>query len=129
MAAGTLLPVKARTERSDLGRAGEHAALSHYLRRGYRLLARNWTCPIGELDLVFVRGSLLVFCEVKARSGDGFGGPHEAVTWKKQRKLRMLAEAFLAASGVTPDSVRFDVASVSAGGAGRQDVFVFEAAF
>ena len=62
--------------------------MAHYLRRGYRLLARNWTCPLGELDLVLARGSLIVFCEVKARSGAAFGGPYEAVTWKKQRKLR-----------------------------------------
>ena len=74
-----------------LGILGEDAAVEHYRRRGYRLLARNWTCRIGELDLVLARGSTVVFCEVKARSGSAFGGPHEAVTWRKQRKLRALA--------------------------------------
>ena len=45
----------------------------------------------------------LVFCEVKTRRGSAFGGPFEAVGWKKQRKLRQLAQAFLAASGLEPD--------------------------
>jgi putative endonuclease len=121
--------MEARPARGELGRTGEDAAVAHYLRRGYRLLARNWTCPLGELDLVLARGSLIVFCEVKARSGAAFGGPYEAVTWKKQRKLRALAEAFLAASGANPDAVRFDVASVTAGSAKGPSVFVFEAAF
>lgn len=115
--------------RGELGRAGERAALADYTRRGFRLLARNWTCSLGELDLVFVRGSLLVFCEVKARSGRAFGGPHEAVTGKKQRKLRALAEVFLATSGANPDAVRFDVASVTVGPGDRPSVFVFESAF
>ena len=103
--------------------------MGHYTRQGYRLLARNWTCSLGELDLVLVRGDLVVFCEVKARSGDAFGGPHEAVTWKKQRKLRALAAAFLAASHANPDGVRFDVASVTLGPGERPSVFVFESAF
>src|SRR2546428_1827727 len=107
--------MRTRTDPGELGRAGEQAAAAHYTRQGYRVLARNWTCSLGELDLVLERGTLLVFCEVKARSGDEFGGPHDAVTWKKQRKLRLLAEAFLAASAANPDGIRFDVASVTLG--------------
>jgi putative endonuclease len=114
---------------SPLGTIGEDAALARYVADGYRLVARNWKCPLGELDLVLTRGSLLVFCEVKARSGRAFGEPFEAVTWKKQRKLRALAEAFLAALGSTDRAVRFDVASVTAGPGGRTSVFVFESAF
>jgi len=64
---------------------------------GYEPLARNWRCALGELDLVLVRGGLVVFCEVKTRGGDGFGGGHEAVTWRKRSKLRQLGEAFLLA--------------------------------
>ena len=93
------------------------------------MLARNWTCPLGELDLVLQRGGFLVFCEVKARSGSAFGGPYEAVTWRKQRKLRALAGAFLVASRLNPDGVRFDVASVTLEPGGTPSVFVFESAF
>jgi putative endonuclease len=123
-----------RPERSRLARAGEEAALARYLRAGYRLLARNWRCPLGELDLVLCRGPVVVFCEVKTRRGSRFGPPQEAVTWRKQRKLRLLAEAFLAAQGVGPAgggrlTVRFDVASVAVGRGGAPSVEVFEDAF
>jgi putative endonuclease len=99
-----------------------------YRRRGYDLVARNWRCPLGELDLVFHRGNLLVVCEVKTRSGAMFGGGYEAVTWSKRRTLRRLAEAFVQGSAVRPDTIRFDVASVWVG-EGAPDVEVFEDAF
>ena len=82
--------------RASLGRSGEDAALALYAGRGFRTVARNWRCSLGEIDLVVERRGLLVFCEVKARSGSRFGGGHDAVTWTKQRKLRQLAEAFMA---------------------------------
>ncbi len=98
--------------RTETGRAGEEAALAVYLSRGYRTVARNWRCRIGELDLVVARGDTLVFCEVKARRGATFGGGFDAVTHRKRAKLRAVAQAFLIATGTMPDSIRFDVASV-----------------
>jgi putative endonuclease len=92
-------------------------------------VARNWRCDLGEVDLVVARGSLLVFCEVKARRALGLGGPYEAVNWKKQRKLRMLAEAFLGSTRQRGSEIRFDVASVTLDSAGNPSVFVFEEAF
>ena len=74
------------------------------------------------------RDGLLVFCEVKTRTGAAFGGGYEAVTWSKRRKLRHLAEAFLVATPRRHDRVRFDVASVWLGREGA-DVEVFEDAF
>lgn len=115
--------------RKSLGVAGEDAALAVYLRMGFRLVTRNWRCPAGELDLVLRSGSLLVFCEVKARSGTGFGGGYEAVTWQKRRKLRQLAELFLLASRVRPQHVRFDVASVLVRRTGPPEVELFRDAF
>ncbi|MGH2555930.1 MAG: YraN family protein [Actinomycetota bacterium] len=113
----------------DVGRAGEIAALEHYRGAGYRVVARNWRCRLGEIDLVVAKGSMLIFCEVKSRRGLGLGGPYEAVHWKKQRKLRMLAEAFLSASGEPALAVRFDVASVTLDARGSPSIFVFEGAF
>jgi putative endonuclease len=115
-------------ERPSRGRAGEDAALRVYERRGYALLARNWRCPLGELDLVLLRRGTLIVCEVKTRSGAAFGGGYEAVTWVKRRKLRQLAEAFLQRTGASVEQVRFDVASVWLGG-GRPDVEIYEEAF
>ena len=110
------------------GGAGEDAALAAYTRRGYRLIARNWRCRIGELDLVLARGDILVFCEVKTRRGSAFGGGYEAVTGRKRAKVRSVAEAFLQESGARPRAIRFDVASVALRPAGAE-VELFEDAF
>src|SRR5947199_7279693 len=115
--------------RAAAGMAGEQATLHRYLGLGYRPMARNWRCPLGEIDLVVARGGMLVFCEVKTRAGSGFGGGYEAVTWRKQRKLRQLAEVYLLTTGLDPSRVRFDVASVATGGSGGPQVELFEDAF
>jgi len=113
---------------APIGSRGEDAAAEAYLRRGYRTLARNWRCPLGEIDLVLERRGTIVFCEVKTRRPGAFGPGYDAVTWRKRRKVRSLAEAFLLATGTRPLAVRFDVASVAIG-AGRPSVEVFEEAF
>jgi putative endonuclease len=99
--------------RSDLGARGERAALDLYRRRGFTLVASNWRCSLGEIDLVVRRRDMLVFCEVKTRRGSSRGVGFEAVDARKRRKLRSLAEVFLLMHGIGPLSVRFDVASVA----------------
>ena len=115
--------------RKELGSSGEEAVARLYASRGYRVLARNWRCRLGELDLILALGDLLVFCEVKSRKGSGFGGGYEAVTAAKRRKLRQLAEAFLAGLPEAPPAVRFDVASVGFRAGGAAEVELFEDAF
>jgi putative endonuclease len=115
--------------RSVLGRAGEEAALQVYLRNGFRLIARNWRCGLGELDLVVRRGRLLVFCEVKTRSTSALGAGYEAVTWSKRRRLRRLAEAFVSRTSVRPAATRFDVASVHVARGSSPDVEIYQDAF
>jgi putative endonuclease len=111
-----------------MGSRGEDAAADAYRRRGFRIVARNWRCRFGELDLVVQRRGVLVFCEVKSRRESVFGGGFEAVTRRKQAKLRAVAQAFLQATGSHPQAIRFDVASVSVRGA-RSTVELFEDAF
>ena len=108
---------------------GEAAARDAYRRRGYRLVARNWTSRVGELDLVVARDGTLVFVEVKARASPRFGGPYEAVGSAKQRKLRLVAETFVAAEHPDAARFRFDVASVTIRGRDPPDVHLFEDAF
>jgi putative endonuclease len=115
--------------RRRVWRAGERAAWEAYRRRGYRLVARNWRCPLGEIDLVLSREGIVVVCEVKTRTSSAMGPPHEAVNGAKQRKLRTLAEAFLAARGMREARCRMDVASVRLLPDGRADVSVYEEAF
>ena len=113
-----------RYDHRRLGAHGEDLARRWYEARGYTVLARNWRCRDGELDLVLARGRLVVFCEVKTRTSDAFGVPAAAVTAAKQRRIRRLAARWLEASAWRPGSVRFDVASVLAG-----RLEVIEAAF
>lgn len=124
MTRATVLPVGT----DPIGAHGERSVADRYRARGYRVIATNWRCRIGELDLVAERRGVLVFCEVKSRRGDAFGVGFEAVTWRKQAKLRSVAEAFLRATGSQPHAVRFDVASVAVRGP-RSHVEIFEDAF
>jgi putative endonuclease len=95
-----------------LGGFGEDLAAAHYRARGYEVLARNWRCAAGEIDLICARGHLLVVCEVKARTGTAHGHPLEAVTAPKQRRLRRLAALYLRQQPRRWPDIRFDVAAV-----------------
>jgi putative endonuclease len=94
------------------GAWGEEQVARWYRRAGYDVVDRNWRCPLGELDVVAVRGPVVVFCEVKARATDAFGSPASAVGPAKQRRLRRLAATWLAEHRVHGVEVRFDVATV-----------------
>jgi putative endonuclease len=135
MAPSPLSAASAAHPRRLLGRRGEEAAARWYARAGYDVVARNWRCPDGEIDLVAVdrARAVVVFCEVKTRASTAFGWPEEAVTVAKQRRIRHLAARWLAEQRVPrrpPSSVRFDVAAVLLSGrSGLLDVTVVEDAF
>jgi putative endonuclease len=103
-------PVSATT--NDLGARGESIAAAYLTDAGLRLLDRNWRCRDGELDIVARDGDALVFCEVKTRRGTGYGFPVEAVTIPKQRRLRVLAQRWLAAHDEHAPDLRFDVVGI-----------------
>ncbi len=79
-----------------VGRYGEDVAARHLSAAGFVLLDRNWRCAAGEIDIVAADRDTLVFCEVKTRRGLGFGGPLDAITHAKVRRLRALALRWLA---------------------------------
>mgnify|MGYP001217503687 CR=1 FL=1 len=84
------------TARKKLGAWGENVAATRLEADGYRIVARNWRCARGEIDLIAQAGDgLLVFVEVKTRRGRGMGLPEEALTLHKSRKLIRLAEIYL----------------------------------
>ncbi|MDO4502950.1 MAG: YraN family protein [Coriobacteriia bacterium] len=93
----------------DLGKRGEDAAARYLERRGYNILARNWTCKHGEADIVAQDENALVFVEVKTRSNVDFGMPEEAVTPAKRNKYERIAAAFLREYPCSETVVRFDV--------------------
>lgn len=106
------------------GRRGEEQAARWYEEQGYEVMARNWSCREGELDLVLRRNRTIVFCEVKARASADYGTPAEAVTHSKRTKVRRAAARYLEDSPVRAARIRFDVAAVLAG-----DLVVYEGAF
>ncbi len=99
-------------QRSALGRYGEDIATRHLVESGMVVLARNWRCPHGEIDVVARDGRTLVVCEVKTRRGLDYGTPLEAVTARKMVRLRHLAAEWLDEAGLDPPDVRIDVVSV-----------------
>jgi putative endonuclease len=101
-----------------LGRYGEDVAARHLIEQGIVVLERNWRCAAGEIDIVGRDGQVLVICEVKTRSGVGYGRPLEAVTPRKLARLRRLAAQWLAERSVRPSAVRFDVVGVLQAGSG-----------
>lgn len=101
-----------RRAKDALGSYGEGVAVRHLEEAGYEILDRNWRCPEGELDIVARWGAVLVVCEVKTRSGTGFGSPLEAVTATKAARLRRLAARWLAERRTHAEEVRFDVVGV-----------------
>jgi putative endonuclease len=82
--------------RSRLGPEAERRVRRHFLLRGYKIIAANVWAGGNELDLVVRRGRRLVFCEVKAKTGERYGDPLEMVTPEKARRVRRAAEAWLA---------------------------------
>src|SRR5947207_975359 len=84
--------------RAQLGAFGEQLAVEHLVAQGLAILARNWRCRYGELDIIAadIDSRTAVFVEVKTRSGDGFGGVEYAVTPQKVRRLRQLTSLWLA---------------------------------
>ncbi len=83
-------------DRRGLGRRGEELAARHLAAKGYQIVARNWRCEAGELDLVAQDGEeCLVMVEVRTRRGEALGSPEESVTAAKQERLITLAEAYV----------------------------------
>ncbi|MGO3152234.1 MAG: YraN family protein [Galactobacter sp.] len=87
-------PERSKPDPKELGRRGEAFAVGWLSARGYTVVARNWRCSLGEVDVVAHHEGDLVAVEVKTRSGVGYGAPAEAVTGEKLARLHRLALSF-----------------------------------
>ncbi len=94
------------------GNAGEKAAEAFLKKSGYRILSRNFTTDIGEIDLIVTDDRYLIFVEVKSRTDDNFGLPSEAVDLRKQRKIAMVASQYIKKNMLFGAPSRFDVVEV-----------------
>ena len=106
----------ATESKKQIGIRGEDLACAELQRQGMQILERNWRCRLGEIDIVAaesaVDGLTLVFCEVKCRSGLGFGHPLEAITYAKMRRLRQLEAVWMREHRMKASAIRLDAIGV-----------------
>lgn len=100
------------SQKQVLGKYGESVAATYLQDRGYQIIARNWRCEIGEIDLIAKQKNKIVFIEVKTRNGLEFGHPFEAITAPKISRLRKLVAQWCAQNNASGFSVRMDAISV-----------------
>ncbi len=108
--------MSATESKKQIGIRGEDLACAELRRQGLQILERNWRCRLGEIDIVAaesgIGGLTLVFCEVKCRSGLGFGHPLEAITYMKMRTLRQLAAVWMREHRMKASAIRLDAIGV-----------------
>ncbi len=105
-------------ERKRLGASGEKLAADFLKKKSYEIVAINWRCRLGEIDLIARQGAVLIICEVKTRTSSRYGRPVEAVTAAKQARLRRLGEYYWSLLTERNLTVRFDVVSIYKSGQG-----------
>ncbi len=96
--------------KSAVGAWGEKVAAWYLAQKGYTIKHQHYTSRFGEVDLIVEKDGCLVFVEVKARLGDGYGEPEQAVNWHKLKKLRRVILAYLSRNNIT--NYRIDVVAI-----------------
>ncbi|MEO7966583.1 MAG: YraN family protein [Gemmatimonadaceae bacterium] len=99
-------------DRQRFGVVGEKVAERWLLQLGWRILQRRFRSGHRDIDLIAERSGTVAFVEVKARRGAEFGGPVEAVNWRKQRELARSASVWIDRHGRVGEQYRFDVIGV-----------------
>src|SRR5687768_18094956 len=103
--------------RQAFGELGERIAERWLLRRGWRIVQRRFRSGHRDIDLVVERDGTVAFIEVKARKGAEFGGPVQAVNYRKRKQLERSAMVWIDRHGQEAESYRFDVVGVLLNGA------------
>ena len=91
----------------------EDKAIEYLIAKDFKIIKRNYRCKIGEIDIIAMKDNILRFIEVKYRKNDAYGAPLEAVNAKKQKKIYMTAQWFMAESNINEDMCcSFDIISI-----------------
>jgi putative endonuclease len=101
-------------EKRRLGFLGERRAVKYLKKQGYKILERNFKCPFGEIDIIVTKDDIVAFVEVKTRSSDYFGMPHEAVNRERCRRYINSAKFYFSGK-IINCTVRFDVLEILSG--------------
>jgi putative endonuclease len=113
-------PRDSNTYKRQLGQRGEEIAAGYLREQGYTILARNWRCPAGEVDIVAREGETLAFVEVRTRRRGGrLGTPEESVTPRKQARMVEVAQTYLQEAGLGDVAWRLDVVAIEVGKRGE----------
>ncbi len=100
-------------DKRAIGRIGEEMACQYLLQQGYFIVKMNYSCKIGEIDIIASKRDVIVFVEVKYRKNNSFGDSVEAVGIKKQCKIRKVAEHYITYELKKTDvNCRFDVIGI-----------------
>jgi putative endonuclease len=100
-------------DRAGLGPAGEQHAERYLRRKRYRIVTRNYVCPLGEIDIIALDGKTIVFVEVKTRTGREHADPQDAVNTAKQQHIARVAQYFLRRTHSEDRHARFDVVGIT----------------
>lgn len=112
-----------------LGARGEKIAAAFLKDRGFRIVARNYRCPLGEVDIVAVDEDTIVFVEVKSRSSADAADPEVSVHHEKRRRITRAAKYFVSRKSVHDQPCRFDVVAVVLPERGEPEIEHFKDAF
>lgn len=100
-------------DRANLGMAGEQEAERFLRRKRFRIVKRNYRCPVGEIDIVALDGAVIVFVEVKTRADRDHADPQDAVNLGKQQRLTRTARYFLRQTRSEGRACRFDIVAIT----------------
>jgi putative endonuclease len=115
-------------QRQTFGKAGEDLVVRYLKKKGYKVLERNYTCPMGEIDIIARDKKTIVFVEVKTRRSLSYGSARLAITPHKQRKISMTALYYLKCNCQMDQDARFDVVTVQSA-RGKQEIDLIQNAF
>jgi len=113
----------------SIGNLAEDAAVRHLRKSGCKILERNFSTRLGEIDIIAIDGEVLCFVEVRSRSSADHGGALAAFPVKKQRRVLRAAEAYMKIKHLEGVDVRFDYAAVGVGGESGYQVESLKNAF
>lgn len=97
-----------------VGKKYESFAINYLTKNKYKILERNFSCPVGEIDIIALdpKTKYIVFVEVKYRATNAFGRPLEAITKPKQRKIKLASQIYLKLKGKLDHDFRFDAIEI-----------------
>jgi putative endonuclease len=118
------------SDRARLGRWGEKRAERFLKNKGLIPLTRNYSCKLGELDVVMVdTDGTIVFVEVRSRADETFGPAEATITAPKRERLKRAARCFVSDNRIEDRPLRFDIVTVLLGRSGRPQIRHYENAF